>query len=78
MAVSIGVRYLIFRTLYGSPAYWVLGGALAIVGALTALAVVALPVNLALIVGAIEVVMSGAILLLGKSGRPTGDGQPAS
>lgn len=75
MAVSIGVRYLIFRTIYGSPVYWVLGGALAIVGALTALAVVALPVNLALIVGAIEVVMSGAILLFGRSGRATGAGQ---
>ena len=78
MAVSIGVRYLIFRTVYGSPVWWVLGGALAIVGALTALAVVTLPVNLALIVGVIEVVMSGAILLLGKSGRPSGAGQAAS
>ena len=39
---------------------------------------VTLPVNLALIVGAIEIVMSGAILLLGKSRRQTGTSQVAS
>ena len=78
MAVSIGVRYLVFRTIYGSPVWWVLGGALAIIGTLAALAVVTLPVNLALIVGAVEIVMSAAILLLGKSGRPTDPDQTAS
>ncbi|WP_339873080.1 hypothetical protein [uncultured Brevundimonas sp.] len=78
MAVSIGVRYLVFRTVYGSSVYWVLGGALAVIGTLTALAMITLPVNLALIVGAIEIVMSGAILLLGKSRRQTGTSQVAS
>jgi hypothetical protein len=74
MAVSIGVRYLIFRSIYGHVLYWVLGAALTAVGALAALALVALPVNLALIVGGIEIGLSAAILMLGRSadrkGRP--------
>lgn len=67
MAVTIGVRYLVFRTIYGNPVYWVLGGTLAVIGAGLAMAPVTLPVNLALIVGAIEVVLSLVILLTGKS-----------
>jgi hypothetical protein len=66
MAVTIGVRYLVFRTLYGHSIYWILGGSIAAIGGLVALAVVTLPLNLALMVGAIEVGCAVAMLLLGK------------
>ena len=69
MAVTIGVRYLIFRTIYGDPIYWILGGAIAIIGGLVAMTVITLPVNLALVVGVIEVGCSAAILMLGKKAR---------
>lgn len=68
MAVSIGVRYLLFRTIYGNPVYWLLGGVLATIGGLTALKLITLPINLALIVGAIEVGLCVAVLAVGKSG----------
>jgi len=66
MAVTIGARYFLFRTLYGNPIYWVLGGALVTVGGLVALERITLPVNLALIIGAIEICAAVAILLLGR------------
>lgn len=66
MAVAIGVRYFVFRTVYGSAIFWVLGGALATLGAAVALTGMALPVNLALIVGALEVAFSALILLFGR------------
>jgi hypothetical protein len=67
MAVSIGVRYLIFRTIYGNPIYWGLGGSIATIGGLAAMAVVTLPMNIALIVGVIEVCFSVAIFLFGNA-----------
>jgi hypothetical protein len=69
MAVAIGARYFVFRTIYGNPIFWVLGGAIAVVGGLVALAHLTLPVNLALVVGAIEVSFSVVIYLLGQFGR---------
>lgn len=67
MAICIGVRYLVFCTVYGNRTYWALGGVLAIAGGLAATQAVALPINLALIVGVIEVVFSGVIQLLGRT-----------
>lgn len=69
MAVAIGVRYLIFRTVYGNALYWALGGVLAVVGGVTAAQIVALPVNTALVVGAIEVVFAGLIFLTGRTAK---------
>lgn len=66
MAVAIGVRYFVFRSIYGSPVYWALGGALAIAGGLGLFGLVNLPVNLALVVGAVEVVFSVIIYLFGR------------
>jgi hypothetical protein len=66
MAVAIGVRYFVFRTVYGSAIYWVLGGCLAAAGVVAALDVIALPVNVALLVGAIEIVLSVAVFMFGK------------
>lgn len=70
MAISIGVRYLVFCTVYGNPTYWVLGGTLATLGGLVATQALTLPINLALVVGVIEVLLSGAILLLGTTTEP--------
>lgn len=67
MAISIGVRYILFHTLYGNPVYWLLGVALATIGGLAALELVTLPLNLALIVGAIEVGLCVAVLAVGRS-----------
>lgn len=72
MAVAIGVRYLIFRTVYGNAIYWALGGALAVLGGVVAAQIIALPVNLALVVGVIEVVFSGLIFLTGRAGARIG------
>lgn len=70
MAVTIGVRYFVFRTVYGNPVYWVLGGLLAAVGVVGALNVVALPINLALLVGAIEIVLSLVVFQFGRNRKP--------
>lgn len=66
MAIAIGVRYLVFGTVYGSRIYWVLGGTLAVLGGLVAARALVLPINLALVVGGIELLFAGAILLLGR------------
>lgn len=70
MAVAIGVRYLLFRTIYGNAVYWMLGGSLAVLGGLIALVTVALPVNFAMTVGAIEVCFSLIVFLTGRSAAP--------
>lgn len=67
MPVSIGVRYLVFRTTYNSLIYWLLGSSIAAIGGLAATGAVTLPLNLALIVGVIEVGFSAAILLFGHA-----------
>ena len=61
-AVVIGARYTSFRSLYDEPLYWLLGGLIAAAGALALFRVVAFPGNLAIIVGAIELVLAGAVL----------------
>ncbi len=77
MAVSIGVRYFVFRTVYGNPVYWVLGGILAALGGLVAAQAVSLPINLAWTIGATEVLFSGVILLIRRSVAPTKTAGPA-
>lgn len=71
MAVCIGVRYFIFRSIFGDPIYWGLGGVLALVGALFALTSITFPINVALLVGAIEVAFSLILLLSGKQRTST-------
>ncbi|HEX8443842.1 MAG TPA: hypothetical protein VF631_09370 [Allosphingosinicella sp.] len=61
MAITIGVRYFTFRTLYDEPAYWALGGSLAAIGAVSAIGLVTLPMNLALAVGTIEIGCAGLL-----------------
>lgn len=73
MAVAIGVRYLLFRTIYGSVVYWVLGGSIAAFGGLVALVPLTLPVNFAMIVGGIEVGFALILFLAGRSAGPVGN-----
>ena len=61
-AIIIGARYTSFRSLYDEPLYWVLGGLIAMAGALVMFRIVALPGNLAIIVGVIELVLAGVVL----------------
>lgn len=80
MAVTIGARYFLFRTLYGNPIYWILGGAIVAVGGLVALERITLPINLALIIGAIEVSLALVIFLSGTwiGPKPSRRGDPQS
>lgn len=54
MAITIGARYFVFRTLYDEPLFWALAAALIAVGG-AAVAGVGWPGNLAFVVGAVEV-----------------------
>ena len=63
MAITIGARYLTFRTIYGEVVYWVLGAALIAVGGSAMLGSVTWPINLAVVVGVIEVVFAVAIFV---------------
>ena len=62
VAIVIGARYFAFRTLYDEPLYWVLGTVVAAIGAFAALRPAALPGNLALIVGIVEVAFAALLL----------------
>lgn len=61
LAVVIGARYFSFRTLYGNAIYWALGAAMSGAGALAALGWLPPSINLALLVGAIEVLFAALI-----------------
>ena len=67
LAIVIGARYFSFRTLYGNALYWALGAAMGGAGVLAALGWLPPSINLALLVGAIELVFAVAIW----SGRQT-------
>lgn len=60
-AAIVGVRYFLFRTLYGEIAYWALGAAILLVAAL-ALFGFRLPPNLGFLVGVIELIAAALIL----------------
>ena len=60
-AAIVGARYFLFRTMYGEIAYWALGGAILLIGAL-ALFGIGLPFNLGFLVGIIELIAAAWIL----------------
>ncbi len=62
LAVAIGARYFAFRTIYGEPAYWVLGGVLAMVGTVAIARSTPLPLGSALIVGIVECTFAALLL----------------
>ncbi len=54
VAIAIGARYFVFRTLYDDAVYWLLGGLLLLAGGLAALRPQLLPGNIAFAVAALE------------------------
>ncbi len=62
LATTIGARYLVFRTIYAEPLYWLLATALIAVGGSTLLYAIVWPVDLAVIVGCVEVAFAAALL----------------
>ncbi|GGI83552.1 hypothetical protein GCM10007973_20060 [Polymorphobacter multimanifer] len=67
MAIIIGARYFVFRTVYGEALYWALGAALVAAGVVATVLGPIWPGNLALIVGAIECGFSA--LIFSRRGR---------
>jgi hypothetical protein len=67
MAISIGARYFVFRTIYDEPVYWLLGGLLAALG-IAAILGLPIPGNIALAAGSVEVIFA-IILLMRWRGR---------
>lgn len=63
VAVTIGARYAIFRTLYAERLYWVRGAAIAVVGSLSVFTVDLPPQTLAFVVGTTEVGFSIALFV---------------
>lgn len=63
LAVAIGARYFVFRTLYNEPLYWLLGALLAALGMAVLLRWTTMPVNVAVAVGAVELLMALLLLL---------------
>ncbi len=72
LAIAIGARYFAFRTIYGEPTYWVLGGALTLIGTAAILRIVPLSFDLLLLVGGTECAF--AVILLWRWRRRKGKG----
>ncbi len=65
MLMAIGVRYLVFNTLYGNKLYWLLGGALIVSGMLCVVLNAAFATG-AFVGGVVEVVFAFVILMRSK------------
>ena len=61
MAIIIGARYFVFRTIYDEPMYWALGALLAVAGAVAGAGPTWPSGSLAIVVGTIELVFSVAL-----------------
>lgn len=70
LALVIGVRYFAFRTIYGEPVFWALGGFLSMIATLEILRLVPLQTGFLLVVGATECAFS--VLLLWRWKRRNG------
>lgn len=62
LALTIGARYFAFRTLYDEPAYWALGGLLAVIGTLAILGSLPQALEPLFLVGAAECLFAIALL----------------
>lgn len=60
-ASIVGARYFLFRTMYGDIAYWALGGAFLLIAAPTLFGF-AWPVNIAFLIGGVELIFAASIL----------------
>ncbi len=63
VAVTIGARYFLFRTLYGEPVYWLLGGLIAAIGGAAMLGVAVPTAVLSVAVGVVEIGCSVLLLV---------------
>ena len=70
MAITIGARYFIFRTIYGDGLFWALGTALTAVGVSTVLGFVTWPTNIAVVVGVIEVAFAIVVFVRSRQCDP--------
>lgn len=70
LAIIIGTRYFVFRTLYGEPYYWALAAIIALVGGAALLGIVSWPGNVALVVGVIELVFAALLLRRFRTALP--------
>ncbi len=61
VSVVMGARYFSFRTIYGQPLYWLFAGAICAVGTVSLLGLVFPLGNLALAIGAIELILSALL-----------------
>ena len=62
LAVAVGARYFSFATLYGDRGFWLLGGAIALVGAAFSLGWIQDGLNVAMCVGIVEISFTGLLL----------------
>ena len=67
MAITIGARYFAFSTIYGQSLYWILAMSLVAVGGTAVLGMISWPVNLALVVGTIEVLFAIVLFVRRRS-----------
>jgi len=58
VAITVGARYFAFGTIYGQSLYWLLAMSLVAVGGTAILGIIIWPVNLALVVGTIEMLFA--------------------
>jgi len=63
LAITIGARYFVFRTVYREWLYWPLAAAITAVGALALAGAVVWPINLAVIVGAVEAAFAAGLFM---------------
>lgn len=68
VALAIGARYMLFRTLYDDPIYWVLGGLLMAAGTAGLLGYLT-PGAVPFAVGAIELVLAGVLFARARRTR---------
>ena len=63
LAVAIGARYFSFLTIYGEPAYWMLGAVMAVIGTLAMVIPTSLPLEFPLLVGFAECTFAALLFM---------------
>ncbi|WP_260582709.1 DUF7010 family protein [Sphingopyxis sp. PET50] len=75
LAIVVGARYLVFATLYRERLYWLLGGAIFLIGTGFAIRGDILPVHVTLVVGSVELIVGAWLFTRWNAAR--GDPQTA-
>lgn len=66
-AIAVGAHYFPFRTAYGDPLYWILGGLMMVVGAVGGFTNITLPLGTAWLIAIVEVVFG--VVLVVRNGK---------